>query len=162
MPSSLPSPNNQKQSPSFLNVEISQYPPVSSHSIRCTSYLSNPNNPTHHSRSAPTKFHLSGRTKCWRIHKASQGVFSNEMTNLMSLFLIFELDFIETCFKKENDGVDLQELKKQCVKVKMALPRKLSSQYSSPQITNIIHQLTVVLREKKNSATRYFFCHNFS
>ena len=84
------------------------------------------------------------------------------MTNLMSLFLIFELDFMETCFKKENDGVDLQELKKQCVKVKMALPRKLSSQYSSPQITNIIHQLTVVLREKKNSATRYFFCHNFS
>ena len=84
------------------------------------------------------------------------------MTNLMSLFLVFELDFMETCFKKENDGVDLQELKKQCVKVKMALPRKLSSQYSSPQITNIIHQLTVVLREKKNSATRYFFCHNFS
>ena len=62
----------------------------------------------------------------------------------------FELDFMATIWKKENDVVDLQELKKHCIcEREKTLPRKIFTQYSSPHITKNIHKLALVFHKKK-------------
>ena len=92
----------------------------------------------------------------------SEGFFQDKKPLTNSPVSQFNIDFLMTHFRKENDTVDIDGLRKACAKVHLSIPKSLSKKMSSPQTKNIIYKLAMAIHTKSNESKRYLYHPVFS